>query len=103
MRLSTEKTVITPLAQGFDFLGQTLRKHERLNSKLAKLRITPSRASLQALTDKVRTLCKQARGATPQQLIDTLTPVLRGWANSPRDVLWGATFAQLDTCVWQRG
>jgi RNA-directed DNA polymerase len=102
VRLSTEKTVITPLAQGFDFLGQTLRKHERPNSKLAKLRITPSRASLQALTDKVRTLCKQARGSTPEQLIDTLTPVLRGWANYHRPSIGGETFAKLDNFVWQR-
>ena len=102
VRLSAEKTVITPLAQGFDFLGQTVRKHERPNSKVAKLRITPSQASLQALMDKVRTLCKQARGATPEQLIDTLTPVLRGWANYHRHSICGQTFAKLDTFVWQR-
>jgi RNA-directed DNA polymerase len=102
VRLSTEKTVITPLAQGFDFLGQTLRKHERPNSKLAKLRITPSRASLQALKDKVRTLCKQAQGTTPAKLIDTLNPVLRGWANYHRHSICGKTFAQLDNFVWQR-
>jgi RNA-directed DNA polymerase len=102
VRLSTEKTVITPLAQGFDFLGQTVRKHERPNRKAAKLRITPSKASLQALMDKVRTLCKQARGAMPEQLIDTLTPVLRGWANYHRHSICGQTFAKLDTFVWQR-
>jgi RNA-directed DNA polymerase len=102
VRLSAEKTVITPLVQGFDFLGQTVRKHERPNSKSAKLRITPSQASLQALTAKVRTLCKQARGATPEQLIDTLIPVLRGWANYHRHTICGKTFAKLDTFVWQR-
>jgi RNA-directed DNA polymerase len=102
VRLSPEKTVITPLAQGFDFLGQTLCKHERLNHKATKLRITPSRASFQALKDKVRALCKQARGATPAQLIDTLTPVLRGWANYHRHTICGQTFAKLDTFVWQR-
>jgi RNA-directed DNA polymerase len=103
VRLSMEKTVITPLAQGFDFLGQTGRKHERPNSKAAKLRITPRRASLQALTAKGRTLCRQARGATPEQLIDTLTPVLRGWANAHRYSICSETFAKLDTFVWQRG
>ena len=76
VRLSPEKTVLTPLSQGIDFLGQTLRKRERPDGKRAKLQITPSKASFQALKDKVRTLCKQARGATPEQLIDTLTPVL---------------------------
>jgi RNA-directed DNA polymerase len=102
VRLSPEKTVITPLSQGFDFLGQTVRKPERPNGKPAKLQITPSRASFQVLKGKVRTLCKQARGATPAQLIDTLTPVLRGWANYHRHIICGETFTKLDTFVWQR-
>jgi RNA-directed DNA polymerase len=80
-----------------------VRKPERPNGKPAKLQLTPSPASFQALTAKVRTLCKQAKGTTPEQLIETLTPVLRGWANSPRHVIGGETFTKLDTCVWQRG
>jgi len=99
VRLSVEKTVITPLSQGFDFLGQTLRKHERRNRKPAKLRITPSTASFQALTAKIRTRCKPAAGATPEQLIDALNPLLRGWANYHRHVLCGQSFAQLDSFV----
>jgi RNA-directed DNA polymerase len=102
VRLSPEKTVITPLAQGFDFLGQTVRKHERRNGEMAKLRITPSTASFQALKDKVRTCCKQAVGATPEQLIDALNPLLRGWANYHRHVICGQSFAQLDSFVWRR-
>ena len=89
VRLSPTKTVITPIAQGFDFLGQTLRKHERPHGKPAKLQITPSKASLQALKAKVKALCKQAAGSTPAQLIDTLNPVLRGWANYHRHVICG--------------
>jgi RNA-directed DNA polymerase len=102
VRLSPEKTVITPLAQGFDFLGQTIRKPERPPGKPTKLQITPSTASFQALKDKVRTLCKQARGTTPEQLIDTLNPALRGWANYHRHVICGETFAKLDNFVWHR-
>jgi RNA-directed DNA polymerase len=102
VRLSAEKTVLTPLSQGFDFLGQTVRKHEQRNGKPAKLRITPSKASFQALTAKVRTRCKQAAGATPEQLIETLNPLLRGWANYHRHVLCGQIFAKLDSFVWRR-
>lgn len=102
VRLSPEKTVLPPLSQGIDFLGQTVRKRERPDGKRAKLRSTPSKASFQALKDKVRTLCKQARGATPEQRLDPLTPVLRGWANSHRYVLCGETFAELDNFVWRR-
>jgi RNA-directed DNA polymerase len=102
VRLSTEKTVITPLAQGFNFLGQTGRKPERPQGKPAKRQITPSTASFQALRDKVRTLCKRPKGTTPEQLIDTLTPVLRGWAHYPRHVIGGETFTKLDNFVWRR-
>jgi RNA-directed DNA polymerase len=102
VRLSLHKTIITPLSQGFDFLGQTIRKHARSNGKPAKLQITPGKASVQAITAKVKTLCQQAAGATPAQLIDTLNPILRGWANYHRHIICGETFAQLDSFVWRR-
>jgi RNA-directed DNA polymerase len=102
VRLSAEKTVITPLAAGFDFLGQPLRKHERRKGEPAKLQIKPSTASFQALKAKVRTLCKQAAGATPETLIARLNPVLRGWANYQRYTLCGQPFFRLDSFVWRR-
>jgi RNA-directed DNA polymerase len=99
VRLSPTKTVITPITQGFDFLGQTLRKHER---PPGKLQITPSQASVRALKARIKALCKQSTGRTPAQLIATLNPVLRGWANYHRHVICGETFATLDNFVWQR-
>jgi RNA-directed DNA polymerase len=100
VELSTTKTVITPISQGFDFLGQTLRKHERPNGKPAKLQITPSKGSFGAIKSKVKTLCKQAAGAPPEALIARLNPILRGWANYHRYSICSATFAQLDSFVW---
>jgi RNA-directed DNA polymerase len=100
--LSAEKTLITPLAKGFDFLGQTLRKHDRRNGQLAKLQIKPSTASCQAIKAQVRTLCKQTAGAPPAALIERLNPILRGWANYHRYTLCSQTFFQLDGFVWRR-
>jgi RNA-directed DNA polymerase len=102
VRLSPTKTVITQIAQGLDFLGQTLRKDERPPGKPAKLQMTPSKARVQALTARVQALCKQSAGSTPAQLIGTLNPVLRGWANDPRHVICGTTCAHLDSVVWRR-
>jgi RNA-directed DNA polymerase len=102
VRLSPTKTVITPITQGFDFLGQTRRKSERPNGQLGKLQMTPSKVSFQALKARVKALGKQAAGHTPAQLIDTLNPVLRGWANDHRHVICGETFATLDNFVWRR-
>lgn len=100
--LSAEKTKITHIYQGFDFLGQTIRKYEWPNGKPAKLQITPSNASLQAIQAKIKALCKSAAGATSERLIDTLNPVLRGWANYHRHVICAETFARLDNYVWQQ-
>jgi RNA-directed DNA polymerase len=79
-----------------------VRKHPGDNGKPTQLRITPRQARFQATKDKVRTLCKQAAGATPEQLIDRLNPVLRGWAHYHRHVIGGHTFAPLDSLVWRR-
>ncbi|MDY6874560.1 MAG: group II intron maturase-specific domain-containing protein, partial [Chloroflexota bacterium] len=102
VRLSPSKTLITPIDQGFDFLGQTIRKHPRPNGKPAKLQIRPSKASLQAIKTRINSLCHQAKGASPKKLIDTLSPVLRGWANYHRHVNSAETFSQLDNHLWGR-
>jgi RNA-directed DNA polymerase len=102
VRLSPTKTVMPPMAQGFDVWGQTLRNDERPCGKPAKRQMTPSKASFQALKARINALCKPAAGHTPAQLIDTLNPVRRGWAHDHRDVICGETFAALDNFVWPR-
>ena len=56
---------MTPITEGCDCLGPTLRQHERPNGQPAKLQITPSKASVQGLKTQVQALCKPAVGATP--------------------------------------
>ena len=55
LELSDEKTQITHISQGFDFLGQNVRKYA------GKLLITPARKSVKALLDKVRKSRTQTR------------------------------------------
>jgi RNA-directed DNA polymerase len=102
VRLSPTKPVMPPIAQGFDCFGHTVRQYERPGGKPAKLQMTPSKASCQARKARVQALGQQAAGHTPARLIETLNPVLRGWANSHRQVIGGETFANLDNCVWRR-
>lgn len=58
LELSNEKTRITHIAQGFDFLGQNIRKYS------GKLLITPARKSVKALLDKVRKIVNENKSAT---------------------------------------
>jgi RNA-directed DNA polymerase len=64
--------------------------------------MTPRQASVHTITTKITTLCHQAAGTTPTQLIAPLNPVLRGWANSHRHIIGGEACAQLDSFVWRR-
>ena len=102
VNLSKEKTKITPLSEGFDFPGQTVRKHTRHNGKAGKLQITPSKASFQAIKLKIKTLCKCHKGVKPEELINKLNPVLRGWANYHRHVICAETFSKVDSFTWGR-
>jgi len=95
LELSPEKTKITKIEDGFDFLGQTLRKFK------GKLVITPSKKNVKTFLEKVRTRIKANGQATTGTLIVQLNPLLRGWANYHRHVSSKATFAAVDYAIFQ--
>src|SRR5439155_15496683 len=74
LRLSEEKTLITHIAQGFNFLGQRVRKYGK------KLLIRPTQQSVRSVLEKARQLIGNCRGLAAAVLIRKLNPLLRGWA-----------------------
>ena len=95
LELSEEKTRITNIAEGFDFLGQNVRKYG------GKLLIKPARKSVKALLDKVREIIKGSASVTQEALIQKLNPVIRGWAMYHRHVVAKASFSSIDSHIWQ--
>ncbi|MBB2932973.1 group II intron reverse transcriptase/maturase [Paraburkholderia silvatlantica] len=93
LHLAPEKTFITHISEGFDFLGQNVRKYGD------KLLIKPARKSVKALLDKVREVLKKNMAATQAQVIMLLNPILRGWAMYHRHVVAAATFTKVDHLV----
>jgi RNA-directed DNA polymerase len=73
--LSPEKTTIMHIEDGFDFLGQNIRKYH------GKLLIKPAQKNVQALLKRVREIIKKNKTTLASDLIDQLNPVIRGWAN----------------------
>ena len=96
LELSEQKTVITPIQTGFNFLGHTLRQSGD------KLLITPAKSKVQILRDKIRRLIQAALGRTQAALLRQLNPLLRGWANYYRNGAAKATFGKLDYYVWRK-
>jgi len=78
LTLSEEKTRITHIEEGFDFLGKTIRKFD------GKFRAYPAKKSVQSFLQNVREIIRTNRSARPVTLIRLLNPVIRGWANYHR-------------------
>ncbi len=95
LELSEEKTKITHIAEGFDFLGQNVRKYQD------KLLIKPANKSVKALLGKVREIVKNNRGATQANLILQLNPIIRGWAMYHRHVVSKSLFSSIDAQIWR--
>jgi RNA-directed DNA polymerase len=95
LELSPEKTQISHIQDGFDFLGQNVRKYR------GRLLIKPSKKSIKACLEKVREIINRNKQATAGQLIVQLNPVLRGWANYHRHVASKETFAHMDHALFQ--
>ncbi len=93
--LSAEKTVITPITDGFDFLGQRVRKHKD------KLLIKPSRKSVKTLLDNVRQVVRQHKQITAGRLICVLNPLIRGWALYHRHAVSKRIFAAVDSAIFR--
>ena len=94
LQLSLEKTVITHIEQGFDFLGQTVRKYQR--GKKAKFFITPSKKNVKAFLAKIRNHIKKSRNLTAGELIAELNPQIRGWAGYHRHAVSKDVFHAVD-------
>jgi RNA-directed DNA polymerase len=90
LELSEQKTVLTHIPKGFNFLGHTVRKYED------KLLITPAKSKVQILRQKISQMIESASGLTQEALLRQLNPLLRGWANYYRNGASKQTFAKLD-------
>jgi len=94
LELSPEKTLITHIDEGFDFLGQYLRKYK------GKLLITPSRKTIHTFLEGIRKVIRDNKQATTGNLIAQLNPKIRGWANYHRHVVSSETFSKVDHAIF---
>ena len=94
LTLSEQKTLITHIDDGVDFLGYNFRKYK------GKFLIKPSKKSIQSITDKIRAVTKKAQAWLQEDLIKTLNPIIRGWANYHRHNVAKETFKKLDNYLW---
>jgi RNA-directed DNA polymerase len=94
LTLSETKTHITHVDKGFDFLGWNVRIRRSM------LLVQPSKRNVKAFLGKVRQVIRGGRAARQTEVIETLNPILRGWANYHRSQMATRTFTRCDHEIW---
>ncbi len=100
LTLSQEKTVITHIGEGFDFLGQNIRTYK--DGKRRKLLVKPSKKSIQAHLEKLRDIIKKNPALPADKLITQLNPIIGGWAQYHQHVVSGKIFKLVDDAIYHR-
>ncbi|MEZ2306808.1 group II intron reverse transcriptase/maturase [Paraburkholderia sp. RCC_158] len=96
LRLSEEKTRITHIDDGFDFLGWNFRKYS------GKLLIKPSKKNAQAFYRKVSETISGNKTVRQEDLIRLLNPMLRGWAQYHSPVVAKQAYNRMEYLVFRR-
>lgn len=91
-----DKTQITHLDQGVDFLGFSIRRFRG-----GKLLTKPSNDALRRIRKRLSTEVKALRGANADAVIAKLNPIIAGWAAYYRIGVAKRAFNALDAHVWR--
>jgi len=95
LSLSAEKTRITHISEGFDFLGWNIRKYD------GKYLSKPSKRNVKTFLTSIREMVKANKQADQENLIKMLNPKIRGWADYHKGVAAKETFAKVDHEIWK--
>lgn len=96
LELSDEKTVVTNIDDGFDFLGWNFRKYNE------KLIIKPSQKAVNAIVSNISdTILRRGKAWQQDVLIMKLNEQIRGWTNYHQSVCASDAFAHLDYVLYE--
>jgi RNA-directed DNA polymerase len=101
LTLSMQKTRVTHIDEGIEFLGWRIQRHRASNGR-RYVYTYASKPSLAAVKRKVKAITRSGHNQTLGQLLHRLNPVLRGWCAYFRGGVSGRTFSYLRAFTWRR-
>lgn len=103
LSLSSEKTRVCHIDEGFDFLGWRIQnRHRKGRSGKKAIYTYPSKKALASIIGKIRKLTRRESHRTLAELLRRLNPVLRGWCNYFRHGVSSKTFNYVDHFAFWR-
>jgi RNA-directed DNA polymerase len=103
LRLSAEKTLITHIDEGLDFLGWRIQRHRQKGGHKQYVYTYPAKKALVAICRKMKALCRSTSQDKPLAVVlHRLNPVLRGWCEYFRPGVSSKTFGYLAHVTWRQ-
>lgn len=102
LRLSQEKTLITHIDEGLDFLGWHIQRRRKRGTHRRYVYTYPSAKALKAVTTTVKTRCRQNVNLPLETLLHQLNSVLRGWTAHFRPGVSAIAFDYLRAFTWRQ-
>jgi len=99
LSLAEDKTKITHISQGFDFLGFNFRRYETKDGD--KHFVKPSKASIKHFRAKIAERFKLLRGQNADKVIKSLNPLIIGTANYWKPSSAKKIFTKMDHYIWE--
>jgi RNA-directed DNA polymerase len=96
LELSHEKTQITHIEDGFDFLGQNVRRY-----RCGKVLTKPSQRSVKTFLTKIQETIDSSGSQTAGELIQRLNQQIKGWTMYHRYAASQRTFTHMDHRIFQ--
>jgi len=95
LQLSEEKTAITHIDNGFDFLGWTFRKFQ------GKLIVKPSKESVKRVTRNLSdVILKESKASSQVDMIRRLNLIIRGWTNYHKHTVASKVFSNVNNTLY---
>jgi RNA-directed DNA polymerase len=101
LRLSPEKTLITHIDEGLDFLGWRIQRHRKRGTGKRYVYVYPAKKALVSVMAKVKTVCRKNTNNTLAVLLHQLNRMLRGWTAYFKYGCSNATFSYLRSYLWK--
>jgi RNA-directed DNA polymerase len=102
LRLAPDKTAITHIDEGLDFLGWRIQRHHKRGTSKRYVYTYPAKKALRAVTAKVKTVCWQNANLPLETLLHQLNRLLRGWTAYFKYGSSSATFNYLRAYTWKQ-
>lgn len=96
LELSVEKTKITQIEDGFDFLGFHLRKY-----KNGRVFTKPSKKNIKRFLTEIKSLIRKGAALPTDKLIHALNEKITGWTTYYRSVVSSKVFTRIDHELFQ--